>query len=62
MIYPYKITGITAGKWMENIVVPLFKRNSIYIDFSIRGFHKAQYRNKKRKWLLIRLLDRLKSL
>lgn len=61
MIYPYKKTGITAGKWMEHIVVPLFKKNSIYVDYSVRGFHTANDRNKKRKGILVRLWDKLRS-
>ena len=61
MIYPYKKTGITAGKWMEHIVVPLFKKNSIYVDYSFRGFHTANDRNKKRKGILVRLWDKLRS-
>jgi hypothetical protein len=62
MVYPYKKTGITAGKWMEKIVVPLFKENKIDINFSIRGFYKPTDRNKKRKLLINRIWDRIRSL
>ena len=36
-IIPYIFTGIVQGRWFEE-VVPLFKDNKIYIDYSKRGF------------------------
>ena len=61
MIYPYKKTGITAGKWMKHIVVPLFRKNNIHMDFSIRGFYEPNNKNKKRKNFFVRVFDRIRS-
>jgi len=59
-IFPYTPTGVIAGKWVENIVEPLFAEHKIAVDFSQRGFYDASKRKKKRGFLL-RLLDRIKS-
>jgi len=63
-IFPYRATGIVAGKWVREIVVPLFKKNNIKINFSVRGFHDPLKRNKnkKRKFILFRIIDRIRSL
>ena len=61
LVYPYQSTGIVAGKWVKEIVQPLFKKNKIEIDFSIRGFHDPLRRNKNKKILIRRIIDRLRS-
>lgn len=38
---PYTPTGVTMGRWNEAVVVPLFARHGIEVDFSKRGFHVA---------------------
>ena len=61
-IYPYKPTGIVAGKWVREIVEPLFLQHNIKIDFSIRGFHSPNLKTRKRKAFFRRILDRFRSL
>jgi hypothetical protein len=61
-IYPYKPTGIVAGKWVREIVEPLFLRHDIKVDFSVRGFHSPHVKTKKRKTFFRRILDRFRSL
>jgi hypothetical protein len=61
-IFPYEPTGIVAGKWVRQIVEPLFKKHGISIDFSLRGFHDPKDRKKKRKSFFKRVLDRIRSL
>ena len=39
-IFPYKVTGIIGGKWVGEIVEPLFKKHNIRINYSKRGFYK----------------------
>ena len=41
-------TGIVRGKWVESIVVPLFKEIDVKIDFSKRGFNTGKLVDKKR--------------
>ena len=60
-VFPYKVTGIIGGKWVGEIVDPLFKKHNINVDFSIRGFYKKGQK-KKRKSIFIRCIDRLRSL
>ncbi|MFM9835206.1 MAG: hypothetical protein ACKVOA_03810, partial [Methylophilaceae bacterium] len=59
-IFPYTPTGVIAGKWVRNIVEPLFAKHKIAVDFSQRGFYHASKR-KKRRGFILRLLDRIKS-
>jgi len=61
-VFPYKPTGVVAGRWVQNIVEPLFARHKINIDFSVRGFHVHGKRAKKRKAFLFRVVDRIRSL
>jgi hypothetical protein len=61
-IFPYDATGVVAGRWVESIVRPLFEKYEINVDFSQRGFHDPNVRRRKRKHILLRLLDRIKSL
>lgn len=34
--------GVFRGKWVENDVVPLFNKNNITVEYSKRGFYKAE--------------------
>ena len=61
-VFPYTPTGVVAGRWVRDVVEPLFKKHGINIDFSIRGFHVRGHRVKKRKAFLLRLVDRVRSL
>ena len=61
-VFPYTPTGVIAGRWVQNIVEPLFARHKINIDFSVRGFHVQGKRTKKRKAFLLRVVDRIRSL
>jgi hypothetical protein len=59
-IIPYVATGVVAGRWAHDIVVPLFKRHGIEIDFSGRGFYvRGTPRKKAPVWR--RALDHLRS-
>ena len=60
-IFPYKVTGIIGGKWVGEIVEPLFKKHNIRINYSKRGFYKKGYK-KRRKLFVVRLIERLRSL
>lgn len=42
-IIPYIFTGIIQGKWYEE-VIPLFRKNKISVDFSVRGFNRNRFR------------------
>jgi hypothetical protein len=61
-VFPYQPTGVIAGKWVGEIVVPLFAAHAIKMDFSIRGFHVPGKRTKKRKAFFLRLIDRIRSI
>ena len=60
-IFPYKATGIVAGRWVKDIVQPLFDKHEISVDFSRRGFHNPKMKDKKRKSIFFRIVDRLRS-
>jgi len=60
-IFPYKATGIVAGRWVKEIVHPLFEKHGITIDFSRRGFHNPKMKSRKRKSIFFRIFDRLRS-
>jgi hypothetical protein len=60
-VFPYTPTGIIAGKWVGEIVVPLFQAHDITMDFTKRGFHLQGKRSKKRKAFLLRAIDRVRS-
>lgn len=59
-IIPYKPTGVIAGKWVRQVVEPLFALNNIEVNFNVRGFYDKSMR-KKRRNLLLRLKDFAKS-
>lgn len=61
-IFPYSQTGVVAGKWVREIVEPLFAQHEIDMDFTKRGFHDSTKRTKKRKGFFVRIVDRLRSL
>jgi hypothetical protein len=60
-VFPYKPTGIVAGRWVREIVEPLFQKNNIKVNFSIRGFHNKLEKKRNRKNLIFRLIDRIRS-
>lgn len=60
-IFSYKPTGVIAGKWVLNIVQPLFLKHGISVDYSQRGIYDAN-KAKKRRNFFLRLFDRFKSL
>lgn len=53
-IIPYIFTGIIQGRWYEE-VIPLFRRNHIRIDFSVRGFNKSRIQKPLSKRIQYRL-------
>jgi hypothetical protein len=61
-VFPYHLTGVIAGKWVREIVEPLFLRHGIALDFSVRGFYDRATIVRKRKNFFLRLIDRIRSL
>jgi len=61
-VFPYHLTGVIAGKWVREIVEPLFLRHGIALDFSVRGFYDRATIVRKRKNFFLRLIDRVRSL
>jgi hypothetical protein len=61
-VFPYHLTGVIAGKWVREIVEPLFLRHGIALDFSVRGFYDKFNKVRKRKNFFLRLIDRVRSL
>lgn len=59
-IFHYTPTGVIAGKWVRQVVVPLFIAHEIAVDFAQRGFYDTTKR-KKRRFFWLRLLDRVRS-
>ena len=60
-LFPYTATGVVGGRWARDIVVPLFEREGIAVDFSRRGFYDGKAPRKKDP-LTKRVADRLRSL
>lgn len=60
-IFPYRPTGVVAGRWVREIVEPLFHKHHISVDYTKRGFHSNIKRTKKRKFILARVWDRIRS-
>ena len=60
-VFPYKPTGIVAGRWVRGIVEPLFQKHNITINFLIRGFHNKDDKKRMRKNIVFRLIDRIRS-
>lgn len=61
-IFPYTPTGVVAGRWDEAIVVPLFKKHGIEMDFTKRGFYNKKIHIRKKAAFIKRLVDRVRSL
>ena len=60
-VFPYEPTGVVKGRWERHIVEPLFAKQGIDIDFSLRGFYDPDAPGVKRA-LWPRLRDRVRSL
>jgi hypothetical protein len=61
-VFPYRPTGVIAGRWVMDVVEPLFKKHGINVDFNVRGSHIRGQRVKKKKSVLLRLIDRFRSI
>jgi hypothetical protein len=62
-IVPYFATGIVAGQWSAEAVIPLFQDHGIEIDFSCRGFlDRSAPKLAPRPWIGRRAWARLRSL
>ena len=61
-IFPYTPTGIVSGRWEQHVVVDLFQRHGIPMDFTRRGFYDSHNQGGRRAPLARRLADRLRSL
>jgi len=61
-IVPYTPTGVVKGRWERDIVVDLFSRHGIEVDFTRRGFHDPGVARSPRAPLVRRLADRVRSL
>jgi hypothetical protein len=61
-IFPYTPTGVVSGRWQKRVVVDLFGRHGIEMDFTRRGFYGEDGSPKPRAPLVHRLADRLRSL
>lgn len=59
-IIPYTATGVVAGRWARDIVVPLFDRHGIEVDYAKRGFYDPKVIRKKAP-IWRRALDHLRS-
>lgn len=60
-ILPYIPTGVVGGRWQEDIVVPLFNREKIGVDFSHRGFYDKNKKQKPIQPIWKRAFDRVRS-
>ena len=60
-ILPYTATGVIGGKWARDIVVPLFERHGIAMDFDRRGFYERGAQPRKKAPIWRRVFDRLRS-
>lgn len=60
-IFPYVPTGVVGGRWQREIVVPLFERENIAVDFSSRGFYERNSAHKPIRPLWKRAVDRIRS-
>ena len=56
----YQWFGIRGSKWCKKDVVPLFKKENIYVDFSKRGFYKEENILIKIKRIIGKVLRKLK--
>lgn len=61
-VVPYERTGVVEGRWKRELVVPLFQREGIDVDFSTRGFVEDADASSVRSPLLVRAWSALRSL
>ncbi len=61
-IFPYQATGVVSGQWERDIVVPLFAKHGIDIDYSKRGFYDRNAPQTRKAPLWRKVVDRLRSL
>jgi len=61
-VLPYTPTGVVKGQWERQVVVDLFARHGIEMDFSRRGFYDRQAPRPAKGALTKRAWDRLRSL
>jgi hypothetical protein len=61
-IFPYQATGVVSGQWERAIVEPLFAKHGIDLDFSLRGFYDPNAPKPKKRPIVNRLYDRLRSI
>lgn len=61
-VTPYRPSGVIKGRWAEDIVVDLFARHDIDVDFAERGFYEPGVGVPGRQPLLQRAWARVRSL
>lgn len=61
-VLPYEPTGIVQGRWVEGVVVGLFRDNGIAVDYDRRGFFREGAAAAPRRPLLHRAVARARSL
>lgn len=61
-ILPYTPTGVVSGRWAKHVVVDLFARHGIAMDFTQRGFYDRSASQKRPAPIYRRLYDRLRSI
>jgi hypothetical protein len=61
-IFPYTPTGVVSGQWERQIVEPLFAEHGLVMDFSKRGFYDRSAKRPKKRPIVNRLYDRIRSL
>lgn len=60
-IIPYEPTGVIKGQWYRAAVYDLFKQHNIQINYSIRGFFDRDAYVPKKRPVLTRVYDRVRS-
>jgi len=61
-VWPYRPTGVVKGQWERHVVEPLFAAHGIEVDFSRRGFFDRDAGPGKKRPLVERMFDRVRSL
>lgn len=61
-VIPYVPTGVVQGRWVRKVVVDLFAKHRIKVDYTERGFHDEAASIYTRSPILIRAARRLRSL
>ncbi|MBC6989177.1 hypothetical protein [Hymenobacter sp. BT491] len=62
-LFPYDATGIVSKQWDKKVVLELFEKHHIDIDYAQRGFFTPTTQKPKRKPITVEnVLSRLKSL